>query len=123
MYLFGQIEPEDYKLEELVILPDPASKHMIDYRVKLLLKQDNTLNQGHTILAKTTFIIANGVDDFCLHIKKSENIPLTLQLEGYISEMFKGRVLLKIANYKSDKVKLYEGTKVGFIIVNTFSLN
>ena len=71
MNLYGQIEPEDYKLEELVIPPDATSKHMIDYRVKLLLKEDITLNPGHTILAKTTCIIGNGVDDFCLHIKKS----------------------------------------------------
>ena len=81
MDLFGQIEPQDYKLEELVIPPDPASKHMIDYRVKLLLKEDIKLNPGHTILAKKTLIIGNGVDDFCLHIKKSENIPLTLLSE------------------------------------------
>ena len=69
--LFGQIEPKDYKLEELVILPHATSQHMIDYRVKLLLKEDITLYPGHTILAKTPCIITNGVDDFCLHIKKS----------------------------------------------------
>ena len=123
MDLFAQIEPQDYKLEELVIPPDQASKHMIDYRVKLLLKHDIALNPGDTILAKTTCIIRNGVYDFCLHIKKIENIPLTLVSEGYISKMFTGSVLLKLANYKSDKKKLCEGTEVGFVIVNTFSLN
>ena len=123
MDLFPQIEPQDYNLEELVLPPHPTSKHMIDYRVKLLLKHDITLNPGDSMLAKTTCIIRNGVDDFCLHIKKSENIPLTLLSEGYISEMFTGRVLLKLANYKSDTIKLCEGTEVGFVIVNTFSLN
>ena len=98
MDLFTQIEPEDYILEELVLPPHPTSKHMIDYRVKLLLKNDITLNPSDTILAKTTCIIKNGVDEFCLHIKKSDNIPLTLLSEGYISEMFTGRIMLKLAN-------------------------
>ena len=123
MDLFTQIEPEDYILEKLVLPPHPTSKHMIDYRVKLLLKNDITLNPSDTILAKTTCIIKNGVDEFCLHIKKSDNIPLTLLSEGYISEMFTGRIMLKLANYKSDIIKLCEGTEVGFVIVNTFSLN
>ena len=123
MDLFTQIEPEDYILEELVLPPHPTSKHMIDYCVKLLLKNDITLNPSDTILAKTTCIIKNGVDDFCLHIKKSGNIPLTLLSEGYISEMFTGRIMLKLANYKSDIIKLSGVTEVGFLIVNTFSLN
>ena len=56
-------------------------------------------------------------------MKKSDNTPLTLLSEGYISEMFTGRIMLKLANYKSDIIKLSEGTEVGFLIVNTFSLN
>ena len=123
MEFFPQIELQDYNLKELVLPLRPDSKHMIDYCVKLLLKQDITLDPGDTILAETTCIIRNGVHDFCLHIKKTQNIPLTLLSEGYISDMFTGRVVLKLANYKSDTIKLCEGTEVGFVIVNTFSLN
>ena len=52
----------------------------------------------------------NAVDEFCLHIKKNDNIPLTLLSEKYISEMFTGRIMLKLANYKSDIIKLSEDT-------------
>ena len=123
MDFFTQIEPKDYILEEMVLPPHPTSKHMIEYCVKLLCKNDITLNPSDTILAKTTCIIKNGVDDFCLHIKKSDNIPLTLLSEGYILEMFTGKIMLKLAYYKSDIIKLSEGTEVGFLIVKTFSLN
>ena len=57
MDLFTQIEPEDYILEESVLPMHPTSKHMIDYCVKLLLKNDITLNPSDTILARTTCII------------------------------------------------------------------
>ena len=123
MNLFTQIEPKDYILEELVLPPHPTSKHIIDYHVKLLLKNDIILNPNDIILAKTTCIIKNGVDDFCLHIKKSGNIPLTLLSERNISEMITARIMLKLANYKNYIIKLSEGTEVGFLIVNTFSLN
>ena len=61
--------------------------------------------------------------DYCLHILKNEKNPLTLTSEGYISELFNGRVVVKLANYKSKMIKLSYGTEVAFIIVNTFSLN
>ena len=44
--------------------------------------------------------------DCCLHILKNEKIPLTLTSEGYISELFNGRVVVKLANYKSETIKL-----------------
>ena len=120
---FGRIQTQDYELEELVHTPEPASKHLIDYRVKLLLKEDIVLQPGHEILVKTACTIRNGIADFCLHIKKSENIPLTLLSEGYISELFTGWVLLKLANYTGETIKLCGGSEVGFIIINSFSLN
>ena len=37
---FERSETEDYNLEDLVIPPDPITKHLIEYRVKVLLKGD-----------------------------------------------------------------------------------
>ena len=61
---FGRIQTHDYKLEELVLTPKPASKHLIDYRVKLLLKEDIKLHPGHEILVETGCIIGDGISDF-----------------------------------------------------------
>ena len=120
---FQRCETLDYKLEDLVHSLHPTSKHLIDYRVKLLLKEDITLTPGYEILTETACIITEGVADFCLHIVKNENIPLTLLSEGYISDFFSGRVMIKLANYKSETVRLCGGTEVGFMIVYSFSLN
>ena len=113
---FQRSETLDYKIEDLVNPPDPSSKHLIDYRVKLLLKEDIRLSPGYEILTETACIITEGVADFCLHIVKNGNIPLTLLSEGYISEFFNGRVMVKLANYISEIVRLCGGTEVGFII-------
>ena len=120
---FQRSETRDYKLEELVHPPEAISKHLIDYRVKLLLKEDMVLHPGHEIVARTACIIGNGIPDFCSYIKRSEIIPLTLLSEGYISELFSGRVLVKLANYKCETINLCGGTEVAFIIINSFSLN
>ena len=114
---------QDYKLEDLILPPNPSSKHLIDYRVKLLLKNDLVLTQGQEVLAPTACIIEEGIPDFCLLIKKSDNTPLTLLSEGNISELFRGRIHIKLANYKSEIVTLYSGTEVGFLLVNNFSIN
>ena len=120
---FERGETEDYNLEDLVKPPDPISKHLIEYRVKVLLKRDILICPGEEVLVESACIIRKGVVDYCLHIMKNEKIPLTLLSEGYISELFSGRIVVKLANYKSERIKLSCGTEVAYIILNTFSLN
>ena len=120
---FERSETEDYNLEDLVTPPDPISKHLIEYRVKVLLKRDILICPGEEVLVESACIIQKGVVDYCLHIMKNEKIPLTLLSEGYISELFSGRIVVKLANYKSERIKLSCGTEVAYIILNTFSLN
>ena len=120
---FERSETEDYNLEDLVTPPDPISKHLIEYRVKVLLKRDILICPGEEVLVESACIIQKGIVDYCLHIMKNEKIPLTLLSEGYISELFSGRIVVKLANYKSERIKLSCGTEVAYIIVNTFSLN
>ena len=120
---FERGETEDYNLEDLVKPPDPISKHLIEYRVKVLLKRDILICPGEEVLAESACIIQKGIVDYCLHIMKNEKIPLILLSEGYISELFSGRIVVKLANYKSERIKLRGGTEVAYIILNTFSLN
>ena len=120
---FERSETEDYNLEDLVTPPDPISKHLIEYRVKVLLKRDILICPGEEVLVESACIIQKGIVDYCLHIMKNEKIPLILLSEGYISELFSGRIVVKLANYKSERIKLRGGTEVAYIILNTFSLN
>ena len=46
---FWRIQTQDHKLEDLVLTPDPASKHLIVYHVKLLIKEDIKWHPGHEI--------------------------------------------------------------------------
>ena len=108
-------ETEDYNVEDLVIPPDPIMKHSIEYRVKVLLKGDIIIHPGEEILVNTACIIRNGITEYCMHILKNEKIPLTLISEGYISELFNGRVVVKLANYKNEAIKLSCGTEIAYI--------
>ena len=65
---FQRSETQDYNLEDLVHPPDPSSKHLIDYRVKLLLKNDIILGPGQEVLAQTACMIEDGISDFCIHV-------------------------------------------------------
>ena len=120
---FQRSETEDYNVEDLVIPPDSIVKHLIEYHVKVLLKSDIVVHPGEEILVNTACIIQNGITECCMHILKNEKIPLMLISEGYISELFNGRVVVKLANYKNETIKLSGGTEIAYIILNTFSLN
>ena len=84
-----RIETEDYNLEDWIIPPHPISKHLIEYRVKVLLKGGIAICLGEEVLVESACIIQKGVTDYCLHILKNKKIPLTLTSEGYIYDLFK----------------------------------
>ena len=119
---FERGEIEDYYLEDLVTSPDLLTKHLIEYRVRVLLKEDIIIYPGQEFVVKTACLIQKGVEGYCLHVMKNEKIPLTLLSDGYISELFTGRIVVKVGNYKSEKIKLSCGTEIAYIILNTFSL-
>ena len=52
----------------------------------------------------------------------TENMRLDFQSGGYISTNYKGRVLVKLANYSGKIVKLQSGTPVGYIVLTPYSL-
>ena len=49
---FERSETEDYIFEDLVIPPDPIAKHLIEYCVKVLLKEDIVICPGEEALAE-----------------------------------------------------------------------
>ena len=81
---FERSETEDYNLEDLVIPPDPITKHLIEYCVKVLLKGDITICPGEEVLVESACIIQKGIMDYYLHTLKNVKTTLTLTSEGYI---------------------------------------
>ena len=51
-----------------------------------------------------------------------ENMSLVFESGGYISENFKGRIVLKLANYSSKIIQLQSGTPIGYLVLQPFSL-
>ena len=60
---FEKSETEDYIFEDLVNPPDPITKHLIEYHVKVLLKGDIVICPGEEVLAESACIIRKGVVD------------------------------------------------------------
>ena len=52
-----------------------------------------------------------------------ENLPLSFESGGNISQKYSGRVVTKLTNYSVNNVKLKSGTPVGYIVMQPFSLN
>ena len=110
---------EDYVLQDLFKV---TKSHLLDLRVKLLLKEDLILSPYENMFTKTACIIACDELDFSLHILQHEQCPLTLLTEGYISEQFSGSVWVKLAKNSPKIIKLHAGFEVGYILLNTIAL-
>ena len=75
-------------------------QHLVEHRIKLILKQTVIFHAGESQNVETSFIL----DDrktrtrLCLTLKPYEHLPVTFESGGSINSQFKGRIKLKFAN-------------------------
>ena len=93
---------EDYDLQEF--FPKAIPYHLqplIEHRIKLLSKEDTVFYGGEIKLVDTCCVLNKKMKGtkLSMFLIPSENMPLVFESGGYISENYKGRILLKLANY------------------------
>ena len=126
MIEFDQIEnvEDDYNLEDF--FPNTISyklQPLIEYRIKCIMKTGAHFLPGETQVLNTSCIM-KGRRKFKLSmfLLPYENLPLSFESGGYIDRNFKGRVLIKLTNYSTKKVKVNSGTCIGYIVMQPYSL-
>ena len=102
--------------------PKNTLKHLIEYRIKLLLKEEVLIEAGGTQVVPTLCIIERRSSDLCLLIKPPEILPFTFVSEGYIHPWFHGQVSVKLTNYCAEHRKILPGTLVGYVILSPYGL-
>ena len=99
-------------------------QHLIEYRVKLLLKNDAMFIPGETQVVNTSCVLGGKIRKaMSMHLIPYENLSLSFESGGSISQKYSGRVVTKLTNYSVNSVKLKSGTPVGYIVMQPFSLN
>ena len=116
---------EDFDLHEFFPKRIPYNlAPYIEYRVKVILKE-NTLFGGGEIKVVNTCCMLNGQrkgTKLSMFLIPVENIPLDFQSGGYISSKYKGRVIVKLANYSTNSIRLQSGTPIAYIVLTPYSL-
>ena len=102
--------------------PKNTLKHLIEYRIKLLLKEEVLMEAGDTQLVSTSCKIERRSSDLCLLLKPPENLPFAFGSEGYIHPGFHGQVSIKLTNYSAETRKILPGTLVGYVILSPHGL-
>ena len=95
---------------------------LIDYRIKLLLKNSVVIHCGETQEVETACILNQKLHKLSLTLKPYEHLPVVFEASGTISPKFRGRVKVSLTNYSFQNVKMCAGTPVGYIVLQPFSL-
>jgi hypothetical protein len=116
---------EECNLQDFFPEPVPYHlNHLIEYRIKLLLKNDAIFIPGETQVVNTSCMLRGRIrGTMSMHLIPFENLPLSFESGGYISRKYSGQVVIKLTNYSANSVKLNSGTPVGYIVMQPFSLN
>ena len=115
---------DDYYLEE--IIPKTMKPHhhsLIEYRIKLLIKEDVVFQAGESQLVNTCLLL-KGKNRIRLSMFLSHNelLPLTFESGGYIDQKYAGRVMLKLTNYTNKKINVKAGAILAYISMQPFSM-
>ena len=117
------LSEEDYNLEEFFPKKIPYNLlPYIEHRVKLILKENTTFHGGDIKVVNTCCMLNGKGTKLSMFLIPMENMPLDFQSGGYIASNYKGRVLVKLANYSEKTIKLQSGTPVGFVVLTPYSL-
>jgi len=80
-------------------------QHLIEYRIKLLLKNDALFIPGETQVVNTSCVLGGKIRRaMSMHLIPYENLPLSFESGGNISRKYSGRVLTKLTNYSVNSV-------------------
>jgi hypothetical protein len=115
---------DDHNLQDFFPEPVPDHlHHLIEYRIKLLLKNDALFIPGETQVVNTSCILRGKVRGaLSMHLIPYEKLPLSFESGGYISRKYSGSVVIKLTNHSANSVKLNSGSPVGYITMQPFSL-
>ena len=116
---------EDYNLHDF--FPKTIPYHLqplMEHRIKLLSKEDTVFYGGEIKLVDTCCVMNKKMKGtkLSMFLIPSENMTLVFESGGYVSENYKGRILLKLANYSSKIIQLQSGTPIGYLVLQPFSL-
>ena len=103
--------------------PDHDLRYLIDYRVKLLLKDDILLEPSESQLVATCCKISCKSPNLSMHVKAYEKLPVSFESEGIISSKYNGTVFVKLSNFSNNQVKLPSGAILGYLILQPYSLS
>ena len=114
---------EDYDLQEF--FPKAIPYHLqplMEHRIKLLCKEDTVFYGGEIKLVDTCCVLNKKIKGtkLSMFLIPSENMPLVFESGGYVSENFKGRIVLKLANYSSKIIQLQSGINLGYIVMQPY---
>ena len=115
---------EDYEISSF--FPSEVEyqlRPLIEYKIKLLLKNNVILEQGESQVVATACQISKKLETLSIQLKGCEYLPVTFESDGYISPEHKGRIVVKLANYTNNIVNINSGTAVGYAIVQPFVLS
>ena len=108
---------KDYIIQDLLNHPRPKYKHLIEYRIKLLLRDSVFLEPGARRSFSTrcmeNFWEPYDCGNLTKHIILHENTQLTLYAPGF----FWHHLYLRLENKTSEEIYIPSGEEIGFLII------
>ena len=87
------------------------------------MKTDALFLPGETQVVNTSCLMKGKTrTKISMFLIQYENLPISFESVGYIDRNYTGRIVIKLTNYSSKKVKLNSGSPIGYIVMQPYSM-
>ena len=101
--------------------PPPPFLNIVDYRIRLMLKENTSIRGGECKRVLTTCKLTQDLPNFTMFLKRNEDLPLLFDHQVFIPHNQRGKyITLNLTNTSSEIVRLPTGICVGYLHLNAY---
>jgi len=112
-------DTEDFKIDHSFFPKIPnMMTHLMEFKVRLLLKEKVVITPGETKVVSTTSIIDGKLEGFGMEILAHENTLFKIESEKHFPPEFRGRIIVQVTNYSKIDLSLPASSALGYLLIH-----
>ena len=116
-YQPGDESENDYDIADMPIYAQYHTRNLIEFRIKLYLKNNVVIYPGAEQVVQTCCLITVQPPHLTMHIKIGERMPVVLETEGVLAPAFRGRICVRLNNFSISPITITRNVIIGYLII------
>lgn len=111
----------DFDIPNLDYLLPVNIQPLIEIRLKLKNKDSKVIKSGELLCLQTSCVIETAISNYSLYLQGNKTLNLLFENDGFLSQGFSGRIVIKLRNFNPYDILLEAGLNIAELWFSPFS--